>query len=65
MEETSLRSDNPISVMKDRRDCRPTRPCLSEGQVGQLVASSVATGSGVASCLCGMDQVWGPGRCME
>lgn len=28
--------------------------------MGQLVASSVAAGSGVVSCLRGMDQGWGP-----
>lgn len=28
--------------------------------MGQLVASCVATGSGVVSCLCGTEQVWGP-----
>lgn len=29
------------------------------GQMGQLVASSVATGRGVISCWYGVDQVWG------
>lgn len=33
--------------------------------MGQLVASFVAIGSGAASCLGGMDQVWGPWRCVE
>lgn len=28
--------------------------------MGQLVASSVATGNGVVICLCGLDQGWGP-----
>lgn len=30
------------------------------GRMGQLVASSVATGNGVVICLCGLDQGWGP-----
>ena len=51
MEENSLCSDSRISVMRTEGAGRPTRPYLGKGQVGQLVASSVATGSSVISCL--------------